>query len=74
MTDYQYSQALDLHQWTFDFHNQNYSEAAILRVTYEPKHSERIEFDLELNGISIADGTGKDITINWKFDDFEDGN
>jgi hypothetical protein len=35
--------------------------------------SEIIKFDLELNGISIDDGIGKDVTINWKFDDFEDG-
>jgi hypothetical protein len=26
-----------------------------------------------LNGINIKDGIGKDVTINWKFDDFEDG-
>lgn len=73
MLDYQYSEAIDLHQWTFDFHNKNYSESAILRVTYEPKHSEVIQFDLELNGVNIDDGVGKDVTINWKFDDFEDG-
>ena len=51
----------------------NKSESAILRVTYQPRHSEVIKFDLELNGISIDDGIGKDVTINWKFDDFEDG-
>jgi hypothetical protein len=33
-----------------------------------------IHFDLELNGVNIADNIGKDVTINWKFDDFEDGN
>lgn len=71
--DYQHNNALDLHQWTFDFHNANYSESAMLRVTYEPKHSETIQFDLELNGINIADDVGKDVIINWKFDDFEDG-
>jgi len=40
---------------------------------YQPWHSETIKFDLELNGINIKDGIGKDVTINWKFDDFEDG-
>lgn len=71
--DYQYSAATDTHQWTFDFHNKNKSESAILRVLYYPRLSEVIHFDLELNGISIDDGIGKDVTINWKFDDFEDG-
>lgn len=42
-------------------------------MTYQPRLSEIIKFDLELNGISIDDGIGKDVTINWKFDDFDDG-
>jgi hypothetical protein len=32
-----------------------------------------IGFEFELNGIGIDDGIGKDVMINWKFDDFEDG-
>jgi len=27
---------------------------------------ELIEFDVELNGIPIEDGKGKDIIVNWK--------
>lgn len=40
---------------------------------FSPYFSDLIKFDLELNGISIDDKVGKDVTINWKFDDFEDG-
>ena len=32
-----------------------------------------IAFELELNGISIEDNWGKDVIINWKFDDFDEG-
>lgn len=42
-------------------------------MTYDPRYSEVIQFDLELNGVNIEDAVGKDVTINWKFDDFEDG-
>lgn len=73
LLDYQHSAAVDVHQWTFDFHNKNLSESGILKVTFSPYFSELIQFDFELNGISIYDGVGKDVTINWKFDDFEDG-
>lgn len=62
-----------MHLWTFDFHNKNYSEAAILRVSYHAMHPEVITFELELNGVHIDDQVGKDVTINWKFDNFEDG-
>jgi len=32
-----------------------------------------IQFELELNSISIKDGWGKEITLSWKFDDFDEG-
>lgn len=73
MLDYQYSQATDVYQWTFDFHNSNLTESGILRVTFSPYFSDLIQFDFELNGISIFDKIGKDVMINWKFYDFEDG-
>lgn len=34
--------------------------------------SELIAFDFELNGINIHDNVGKEVTINWQFEDFED--
>jgi hypothetical protein len=40
---------------------------------FSPYFSDVISFEFELNGISIDDGVGKDVAINWKFDDFEDG-
>ena len=73
MIDYQYCNITETQQWTFDFHNKNLSESALLRVTYKPRFSEIIKFDLELNGVNIDDGIGKDVAINWKFYDFEDG-
>lgn len=73
LLDYQHSPATDVHQWTFDFHNKNLSESGILKVSFSPYFSDLIQFDLELNGISIYDGWGKELTINWKFYDFEDG-
>lgn len=49
------------------------TESGILRVTFNPYFSDLIQFDFELNGISIFDGVGKDVMINWKFDDFDSG-
>lgn len=38
----------------------------MLRVRYSELFNEMIEFDLELNPIPIADGRGKDVTVNFK--------
>lgn len=73
LIDHQYSQATDVHQWTFDFHNKNLTESGILKVSFSPYFSDLIQFDFELNGISIYDNVGKNVILNWKFDDFEDG-
>lgn len=44
-----------------------------MKVLHSPHFNDVISFEFELNGISIDDGIGKDVMINWKFDDFEDG-
>ena len=37
-------------------------------------YSDFIEFNVELNGISILDGNGKDVTVNWQFERFDANN
>jgi hypothetical protein len=52
----------------------NLSQTAIVRVTFAPKFSESVEVRVELNGINIADGHGKDITVNFELEQLKDGN
>jgi hypothetical protein len=55
LIDQQHSSALDITQWTFDFHNKNYTESGILKVVYSPYFEDLIKFEFELNGVNIHD-------------------
>ena len=42
-------------------------EYAVLNVKFAPVYLDMIEYDVELQEISISDGYGKDVTVNWVF-------
>ena len=43
-------------------------DKAVIKVRFSPDIiKELIEFEVELNPISIEDKHGKDITVNWSF-------
>jgi len=43
----------------------------VVKVKHCPQFSDFVEFVVELNGIPVmADGQGKDVTVNWKFSNF----
>jgi len=73
LTDYTVGSSHDIQQWTFDYHNKNMNESGILKVRFSPYFKNLIEFDFELNGIGVEDGQGKDVVINWHFEDFDSG-
>jgi len=39
--------------------------SGIIRVIFSPKNEGLITFEVELNGINVDDGFGKEIYINW---------
>jgi hypothetical protein len=46
----------------------------LIKVRFSPFIQELIEFNVELNGIPMADSQGKDVTVNWKmFNGFDAG-
>ena len=53
-------------------HAQLPGNSGIIRVVYSPKNEGIITFEVELNGINVDDGFGKDVNINWSFDDFDE--
>ena len=60
-----------LTQWTFKYVSYLTQEFAIVNVKFFPGFSESIEFDVELDGVSVMrDNQGKDVTVNWIFDNF----
>ena len=73
LTDYTVGSSHDIQQWTFDYHNKNMNESGILKVRFCAFFKNLIEFDFELNGICVEDGQGKDVVINWHFEDFGSG-
>ena len=50
----------------------DHGESGILRVIFSPKMGDYIGVELELNGVRLEDGHGKDVNINFAFDDFDD--
>jgi len=59
-------------QWTFRFVSRLSEQYAIVKVKFFPDTSELVQFDVELNGIPVMkDQQGKDVTVNWIFDNFE---
>lgn len=61
-----YQKGKFLEQWTFNFDDTATDERAVLRVRFSEHFKDMIEFDVELNPIPIADGRGKDVTVNFK--------
>ena len=53
--------------------NNKTNEQAFVKVQFSPTlFSELIKFDVELNGVNIADGLNKDVTVNWRmYDGFD---
>ena len=41
-----------------------------MKVLFSPFYDNLVIVNLELNSIDINDGQGKDVTVNWHFDDF----
>ncbi len=44
---------------------------ALVKVRFSEHFDNLIQIDVELNGIDIEDNKGKDVTLNWHFDDFD---
>lgn len=59
-----------LKQWTFVYNDNLHEQRAIVKVLFYPHFSDFIEFAVELNGIPVSDGQGKDVNVFWSFDDF----
>ena len=47
-------------------------ESGIIRVIFTPFDKGLVTFEVELNGIDVKDGYGKEVNVNWKFDDFDE--
>ncbi len=47
---------------------------ALVKVRFSENFDNLIQIDVELNGIDIEDNKGKDVTVNWHFDDFDANN
>ena len=68
--------------WEFIFTDDNQtskdSYSGVLRIIAPIEHrsfSISMQFELELNGIPVSDDNqGKDVTVNWRFRDFEMNN
>ena len=45
-----------------------------MKVRFSEYFDNLIQIDVELNGIDIEDNKGKDVTVNWHFEDFEANN
>ena len=55
-----------LEQWTIMY--EDGEDKAVIKVRFAPGIiKELIEFEVELNPISIAEKQGRDVTVNWSF-------
>lgn len=60
-----------LNQFSFTLHNAATDEHAEVLISHAPRFSHLIEVEVMLNGISIADGNGKDAMVNFQLDNMD---
>jgi hypothetical protein len=60
-----------IQQWDFKYNSTETGQYAMVKIKFYPMYSEMIEFVVELNGVPIADGASKDVTVDWFFYDFD---
>jgi hypothetical protein len=75
-TNVVFQDGLNIDQYTILFHNDTTNEQAIVKVRFSPRFfKEIIEYEVELNSISLQENKGKDVTVNWKmYDGFDPRN
>jgi len=70
--DVSYEQGKNIEQWTVKYSDPSSKQFGIIKLRYAKGNNDLIEFDVELNGVSVEDEQGKEVMMNWKmYDSFE---